>query len=236
MGYGIGSPLTSTLKPIAETSPLLVTLFFSITPLGLGFTIILFGLLKEVWKPSLDFTFNHNRKWLFASIILFMVAIVNNAWWWVVNGAQWISQYGFQSAFIEFFMGNFACDTTILSLMLGTLFLTNSDPKKSPSYKTILIGVVVWLIVFFISYLLMAVSSMAGVQAPVAERYKDFLGYDIFQPWYWTDIIYGIVTFIGSILLLRKNINVKKLILITVVGFIMFFLLVTLFLPKPQFR
>ena len=235
MGYGIGSPLTVPLGPIAELSPLLITLFFFITPFGIGFTIILFGLFKEIWKSSLDFTFNRNCKWIFASIILFMVVVLSNAYWWIAYGSGWLSQYGWGAAFIEFFVGNFAQDTTILSLMLGILFLTNSNPQKSPSYKIILIGIVIWLIMFFFSYLLMAGTSIVGIQTPIAERYKDFLGYTIFQPWYWTDITYGIVTFIGAVWLLRTNTNIKKLILITIISFIVFFLLVTPFFPKPQF-
>jgi hypothetical protein len=235
MGYGVGSPLTP-LKPIAELSPLLVIIFFCVTPLGIGFTIILFGLFKEIWKPSLDFTFHRNRKWIFASIILFMVVVLSNAYWWIYAGfPNLLPQYGLQTAFIKFFMGNFAVDTTILSLMLGILFLTNSTPEKSPSYKTILIGVVFWQIMCFITYLLQAGLSITGGRAPVAERYVNFLGYTVFQPWFWCDITYAIVTFVGAVWLLRTNTNMKKLILIAIVSFIVFFLLVTPFLPKPQF-
>jgi hypothetical protein len=233
IGYSVGSPLTPL---ITKLSPLLVILFFCITPLGIGFTIILFGLLKEIWVPSLDFTFRRNLKWIFASIILFMVVVLSNAYWWIYAGfPHWVPERGWEAAFIEFFMGNFAVDTTILSLMLGILFLTNSTPKKSPSYKTILIGTVFWQIVCFITYLLLAGSSIAGIQPPMAERYRDFLGYTIFQPWFWCDLTYAMVTFIGAVWLLRTNTNIKKLILIAIISFIVFFLLVMPFLPKPQF-
>jgi len=234
MGCGIGSPL-APLKPVADISPLAVILFFCVTPLGIGFTIIFFGLLKEVWKPSLDFTFRRKRIWTVASIVLFAVVVVNNAWWWIYSGfPNWLPQHGLQSAVLEFFIGNFAVDTTILSLMFGVLFLTNSDPKKSPSYKTILVGTVFWQIVLFVTYLILSYSSIAGLRTPMAERYADFLGYTIFQPWFWTDIMYAIVTFAGAVQLLRRSTNVKKLILIAVVSFIVFFLLVTPFFPKPQ--
>jgi len=235
MGYGVGSPLTP-LRPIAELSPLLVILFFCVTPLGIGFTIILLGLLKEIWKPSLDFTLHRSRKQILASIILSIVVIVNNAYWWIAHGfPRWIPERGWQAAFIEFFIGNFAVDTTILSLMLGALFLTESTPEKSPSYKTILIGVVLWQIMSFITYLLLTASSIAGIQPPIAKRYRDFLGYTIFQPWFWCDLTYAIVTLAGAVRLLRTNTNIRRLILIAIVSFIVFFLLTTPFLPKPQF-
>ena len=234
MGYGVGSPLTP-LKPIAELSPLLVILFFCVTPLGIGFTIILFGLFREIRKPSLDFTFHRKRKWIFASIILFMVVVLSNAYWWIAYGPDWLSRYGWQAAIVEWFTGNFAVDTSILSLMLGILFLTNSTPKKSPSYKTILIGVVLWQIAMFITYLLLVGNSIASIRLPMAERYRDFLGYTIFQPWFWCDLTYAIVTIIGAVWLLRTNTNIKKVILIAIISFSVFFLLAAPLLLKPHF-
>ena len=224
-GYGVGS----VLKPLADAShqPLLVIVFFSITPIGIGFTIILFGLLKEIWKHSLDFTFNHNWKWIFASIILFMVFILLNIWYWIFEGLpNWLPNQGWQTTIIEYFFGLVAVDTCILSLMLGILFLTNSDPKKSPSYKIILIGVLLYQIVCFSGYLIDAATNIAGLESPFAvERYRNFLGYTIFQPWFWLDMTSQTVTFIGALWLLRNNTNIKKLIIIFIILFIVFFVL-----------
>ena len=61
------------------------------------FLIIFVGLLVEAWKPSLDFTFHRNRKWIFASTILFTVFVLINAYWWVVHGlVNWLPHYGWQ--------------------------------------------------------------------------------------------------------------------------------------------
>jgi len=235
-GYHPFSPVALPLKPLADISPLLVILFVFLTPISIGFTIILYGLFREIWKPSLDFTLNRKRIWIFVSAILFAVVILSNAWWWLTSGfPHWLPEWGLQATLIEYFTGNFAMDTTILSLMFGILFLTNSNPKKSQSYKTMLIGVIFYQIVFFIIYPLMAYNSIAGIQAPLNKNYINFLGYTIFQPWFWCDLTYAIVTFIGAVWLLRKNTNIKKLILIAIVSFVVFFLLVTPFLPKPQF-
>jgi len=223
-GYGEGSPV----KPMADLiGPLAMTLFHALSPLGLGLTIILYGLLKEIWRPSLDFTFHRKRKWIIMSAILFAVVILLNIWWWVVNGLpNWLPQRGLQATLAEWFMGLFTVDTCVLSLMLGILFLTNSTPKKSPSYKTILIGTVFYQIMAVMLYVVQTGVNLAGSHTPFqVERYTDFLGYTIFQPWFWCDITYMIVTLVGALLLLRESSNIKRMVLIIAAVCIGFFII-----------
>ncbi len=220
--YGEGS----FLKPMLELihKPLFVIillLFFN----GIGFSIILFGLLKEIHKPSLDFTFHRNRKWISMSIILFAVFVFLNIWWWIAIGIpDLLPNRGWQATVLEYLGAIVASDTCILSLMLGILFLTNSNPKKSPSYKTILIGVVFWQVMCLLNYLFNAVINIVGFQMPLqAFRYTNFIGYTIFQPWFWCDITYLIVTLIGALWLLRTNTKIRKLIIIIILFWIIGF-------------
>lgn len=119
LAYGVGSILSNPVQLFQQ--PLLVTIVFFIT-IGVGFSIIFFGLLKEIQNPTLDFTFHRDWKWIATSIILFAVVILSNSYWWFAYGPSWLSQYGWQTSFLEFFTGNFTQDTTIISLMLGILF------------------------------------------------------------------------------------------------------------------
>jgi len=220
--YGEGS----FLRPMVELThkPLFVIILFLLFN-GIGFSIILFGLLKEIYKPSLDFTFNHNRKWMLTSILLFAVFISLNIWWWVAVGIpDWLPSRGWQASVLEYLGSIVASDTCILSLMLGILFLTNSNPKKSPSYKTILIGVVFWQVMCLMNYLFNIGINIVGFQMPLqAFRYTNFLGYTIFQPWFWCDITYLTLTLIGALWLLRTNTKIKKLIIISIVLWIVDF-------------
>lgn len=228
-GYGVGSFLRSPVE--LSQQPLLVIVFFFST-LGIGFPIILFGLFREIWRPSLDLTFHCNRRWIFASIVLFVVVVLSNSYWWIAYGRENLLAHGWSGAVVEFLMGNFAVDTSILSLMLGILFLTKSTPNRSPSYKTILIGVVFWDLMCFIAYLVNSFMDIQGVGRYAAfassARYANFLSNTIFQLWFWLDLTYGIVTFTGALWLLRTSTDVKKLIL----GMLVFFGVI-LFLGTP---
>lgn len=108
--------------------------------LGITILIIIVGLLVEAWKPSLDFTFYRGRIWIFMSIILFAVFILNSIYWWITYGlVDWLPYHGQSGTIIEYLMGSFVVDTSSLSLMFGMLFLTNSTPQKSLSYRIMLI-------------------------------------------------------------------------------------------------
>ncbi|MDP2907655.1 MAG: hypothetical protein Q8O03_06955 [Nanoarchaeota archaeon] len=168
----------------------------------ISFLIIVIGLLIEAWKPSLDFTFHRNRKWIFASIILFTVFVLINAYWWIVHGlVNWLPHYGWPKTLIEWLMGTFAMETSSLSLLFGILFLTKSVPQKSLSYKLILIGALIFNALLFPRYIQWAFIS--GYQG--SQYYANFFGYTIFQPWFWLDLTSEIVITIGAVWLLVKG-------------------------------
>jgi len=215
---GKGSPLIFITEKVG--SPLLALIIICST-VFIGVTLVTIGLLLEAWNPSLDFTLNKKRKWLFASIILFSVFIFLNIWWWIAHGLpNWVPNFGWQAAIIEWFFGVFTTDTSIFSLFFGILFLTKSIPQKSSNYKFMLRGAVIHNLVLFPVYILSAL----GLTMP-DPRMVNFWGYTIFQPWFQCDFISEIVVFIGAICLLRRSMNVKKLILIVIVLFIVLFLL-----------
>ena len=159
----------------------------------ISFLIIVIGLLTEAWKPSLDFTFHRNRKWISASIILFTVFILINVYWWIAHGiVNWLPHYGWPETIIEWFTGTFAMETSSLSLLFGILFLTKSVPQKYLSYKLMLIGALIFEILLFPRYI-----EWAFVNGyPGSQYYANFLGYTIFQPWFWLDLTVEIVIFI----------------------------------------
>ena len=165
------------------------------------YLMMVVGLLIEAWKPSLDFTFRMDRKWIFMSAILFAVFILINVWWWVVHGfVNWLPQYGWSRTIIEYLAGTFVMETSSLSLMFGILFLTKSVPQKSLSYKIILIGAVLFEFFLFLGYMEWAISGSPG-----SQYYADFWGYTIFQPWFWLDLTSEIVIFVGALWLLGKG-------------------------------
>lgn len=194
------------------------------------FLIIIAGLLVEAWKPSLDFKISSERKMIFLGAFLLAVFVLLNLWWWVANGIpQLLPNQGLQAAFMEYFSKVLACDTSILALMFGILFLTNSSPRKSLSYKIMLIGALVTEIQLFMGHILLAATG--GM--PGSQIYGNYWEFTIFQPWYWMDIISQIAVFAGVVLLLRKAMNIKKLILATVLFLILFIMLSgLLFLPN----
>jgi len=165
------------------------------------FLIIVIGLFVEAWKPSLDFTFHRDRRWMLISVILFAVFILTNVYWWLAHGIpNWLPQYGWSKTIIEYLTGTFVMETSSLSLMFGILFLTKSVPQKSLSYKIILIGAVLFEFFLFQGYVEWAI-----IGSPGSQYYSDFWGYTIFQPWFWLDLTPEVVIFIGAIWLLVKG-------------------------------
>lgn len=171
------------------------------------FSIILVGLLIEVWKPSLDFTFHRDRRRIFMSIILFAVFVLTNIYWWVAYGIpDWLPYNSWQTTFINYLVGSFVMDTSSLSLMFGILFLTNSTPQKSLSYRIMLMGVIFFELMAFLSY----TKAAFNTGNPLLQAYQYFWSYSIFQSWFWLDLTSEIVIFIGAVWSLRKA-NIKIL-------------------------
>lgn len=170
------------------------------------YLMIVVGLLIEAWKPSLDFTFYRNRRWIFMSVILFAVFVLINVHFWLAYGiVDWLPQFGWSKTIIEYLTRTFVMETSSLSLMFGILFLTKSVPQKSLSYKIILIGAVLFEFFLFQAYMKWAI-----IGSPGSQYYADFWGYTIFQPWFWLDFTAEIVIFLGGLwLLVRGKANAR---------------------------
>lgn len=165
------------------------------------YLMIVAGLLIEIWKPSLDFTFRKDRKLVPLSIILFAVFILINVNFWLAYGiVDWLPQYGWSKTIIEYLTRTFVMETSSLSLMFGILFLTKSVPRKSLSYKIILIGAVLFELFLFLGYIQWATSGEPG-----SQYYSDFWGHTIFQPWFWLDLTSEIAILVGALWLLTRG-------------------------------
>ena len=165
------------------------------------YLMIVTGLFTEAWKPSLDFTFHEDKRWISISAILFAVFILINVHFWVAYGIlDWLPQYGWSKTIIEYLTRTFVMETSSLSLMFGILFLTKSVPQKSLSYKIILIGAVLFEFFLFLGYVEWAISGSPG-----SQYFADFWGYTIFQAWFWLDLTSEIVIFVGGLWLLVKG-------------------------------
>jgi len=165
------------------------------------YLMIVTGLFTEAWRPSLDFTFDEDRRWISISAILFAVFILINVHFWVAYGiVDWLPQYGWSKTIMEYVTRTLVMETSSLSLMFGILFLTRSVPQQSLIYKIMLIGAVLFEFFLFLGYAEWAISGSPG-----SQYYADFWGYTIFQAWFWLDLASEIVIFVGGLWLLVKG-------------------------------
>ena len=223
-GYGSGSFLSVPVQ-LTHSPTLVLAAFFS--TVGIGYSMVILGLVKEMRNPSLDFSFRRDWIWLSAGAVLLAVVVLSSAYWFVAYGfTDWIPKHGLWAAVGECFAGNFATDTGILSLMFGTLFMTKSSPKKSKNYKLMLTGLVVWNIMGFMGYLVdIGVGAAPGLGLSAsAPRYNNFLTYTIYQPWFWFDNTYQLVTLAGALWMLKDVTDVKRLALKSVAFYVVFVL------------
>lgn len=217
---GMAVPVIDMIENIVGSRLLSIIILFSIVTIG--FSVIVLGLIIESLKPSFDFSLNKDKKWVIMSLILFAVFILINIDWWIVHGIPIsLPEFGWKVTILEF-IWNFAMETSSLSLLFGILFLTNTKPQNSLSYKIILIGAFLLELSIFGLYLQSTFSN--GVSSDVSgglENYQDFWGYSVFQLWFWLDLTSEIMIFIGAISLLRRA-ELKKTgkILLIVVGLI----------------
>lgn len=158
----------------------------------IGYPIIVLGLLQEVRRPSLDFRLHRNWRWILAGIFLLGIFVLINA----VEGAQ------AGQTFENWFFGSFCMETSSFALMFGILFMTRSTPQKSPSYRVILIGVVLFeVMVCMFTYLLAAFGIYFG--GPIA--YKNFWTAAVPTLWFWWDFTSEVVILGGALWLLRRG-------------------------------
>lgn len=196
---------TAVIKQITEAlnvSPMLGVLLAYCTLL-IGLPIIIIGLFYEIWKPSLDFTFHRNWKWVLMGVFLLGVFVIFNVYWgWYLNG--WQGPY--EHVFLNFFFGYLACETSSLALLFGILFMTHSTPKKSLSYRIMLIGAVLIEVPFMFMYIGFASGKGPGYM----PQFENFWTETIFQSWFWLDLTSEVVILVGALWLMFKgkgNIN-----------------------------
>ena len=160
----------------------------------IGYPIIVFGLLSELRKPTLSFNLESNPRWLVVgAFLLGIFALVN-----LIT----FTQRHPEEPLSDFFFGTFCMETSSFALMFGILFMTRSTPQRSPSYKVMLIGVVLFeVMVPLFTYLLAAFGIYFG--GPIA--YKDFWGQTVNQLWFWWDFTSEVVILAAALWLLRRG-------------------------------
>lgn len=178
--------------------------------------IIVFGLLYEVYRPTLNFEFNKNKKWTAAGIFLIAISII------VIISIMFleIDEPG-QSIFVDRtfvypsgsvqihvwpnllweFLSVFCMETVSLSLLFGILFMTKSTPQKSKSYKIMLIGAIVLELFIFIAFYLKFFITGQG-----ESIYSGYTRIKLLQQyWFHWDFWSELVILISAIWLLKKG-------------------------------
>jgi len=185
-------------------------------PFHITLFIVVVGLLYEVYRPSLDFKFNKNKKWTAAGIFLLAIAVI------VVISIAFLEideprQNIFGDRTFEYprgsgqihvwpnllfeFLTVFCMETVSLSLLFGILFMTKSTPQKSKSYKIMLIGAMAAELFFFLGfYLPFFVTGVGQANLSGLTRMELLTSY-----WFHWDFWSELIILIGAIWLLRKR-------------------------------
>ncbi len=174
-----------------DIHPVIVVLFIYST-LMVGYPIIVLGLLWEVRRPTLDFRLDRNWRWLAAGAFLLGIFVLVN----VVMGTMEGQTLG------NWLLDSLVMETSSFALLFGILFMTRSTPQRSPSYRVILIGAVLFeALVPLLSYATAAVGIYYG--GPLA--YRNFWTEAVPMLWFWWDLTSELVIFGGALWLLRKG-------------------------------
>ena len=185
-------------------------------PFHITLFIVVVGLLYEIYRPSLDFKFNKNKKWTAAGIFLLAIAVIvviSIAFLEIDEPGQNIFgdrtfEYPIGSGQIHVwpnllfeFLTVFCMETVSLSLLFGILFMTKSTPQESKSYKIMLIGAVaVELFFFLLFYLPFFITGVGQANLSGLTRMELLTSY-----WFHWDLWSEFVILIGAIWLLRKG-------------------------------
>lgn len=168
---------------------------FLYSTIMIGYPIIVVGLLQEIRRPTLDFRFHRNWRWVSAGVFLLGIFAL-------VNIYQLIDWSWDPNLPVRWFFSSFCMETSSFALLFGILFMTRSTPQKSPSYRTMLIGVVLFQIILpMLTYALAAVGIYYG--GPV--EYKNFWTETVATLWFWWDFLSELVILVGAIWLLRRG-------------------------------
>ena len=187
-------------------------------PFHITLLIIVLGLLYEFYRPSLDFTYNKNKRWTASGIFLLAVAVI------VVVAIMFLEidepeqnilgsrtfEYPLGSGQIHVwpnllweFLSVFCMETVSLSLLFGILFMTKSIPEKSKSYKIILIGTVAFELFFLFLgfYIPFFITGVGQGNLSRLTRMELLTTY-----WFHWDFWSELVILVGAILLLKTQI------------------------------
>ena len=187
-----------------------------IHPFNAAFLIVLAGLLYEVYRPTLNFKFDKNWKWISIGIFLFAIAItvifVDMIWKPYESNYSVLGSRTFEfprgsghfytwSNLLWGFLTTISMETTSFSLLFGFLFMTKSTPQVSKSYKIMLIGVAAFeVIVFLMNYVTFFVSEI-GVSIYAGLTRMELLTAYWFHWDFWSEL----VILISAIWLLKKG-------------------------------
>ena len=185
-------------------------------PFHITLFIVVVGLLYEAYRPSLDFRFNKDKKWIAAGIFLLAIAVlvvISIAFLEIDEPGQNIFgnrafEYPRESGQIHVwpnllfeFLTVFCMETVSLSLLFGILFMTKSTPQKSKSYKIMLIGAIAVELFFFLGFYLPFLVTGAG-QGTLSRLTRMEL---LTSYWFHWDFWSELVIFTGAVWLLVKG-------------------------------
>lgn len=185
-------------------------------PFHLTLFVVIIGLLYEVYRPSLDFKFNENKRWIAAGIFLLAIAVIVViliAFLEIDEPGQNIFgdrtfEYPRGSGQIHIwpnllfeFLTVFCMETVSFSLLFGILFMTKSTPQKSKSYKIMLIGVIAFELFLFLGlYLPFFITGVGQSIYTGLTRIELLTAY-----WFHWDFWSELVILVGALWLLFKG-------------------------------
>lgn len=187
-----------------------------IHPFNLAFLIVLAGLFYEIFRPTLNFKFDKNWKWISIGIFLFFIAAtviaVDMLWKPYESGYSVLGSRTFEFPresgnlytwpnLLWGFLTTICMETTSFSLLFGFLFMTKSAPQTSKSYKVMLIGAAAFeTLVFLLLYLPFFITGM-GMSIYVGLTRAELLTAYWFHWDFWSEL----VILISAIWLLKKG-------------------------------
>lgn len=186
-------------------------------PPWIGFLFILIGLAYEIFRPSLNLKRDTDRKWVLAGVFLFLIIltmiIVQEIW---LPYKQGYSVFGMRSfgfplgtsnihvwpQLLFDFLNIHYTDTTVLALLFGILFLTRSTPQTSKSYRTILIGAVIFTAFLMLGHFSFLIFNID----PTGGYYSRFTRIELLsQYWFQWDFWSELVILVGALRLFFKG-------------------------------
>ncbi len=190
MGWQMVKAFAEGQIPV-DIHPAIVVVFIYST-LMVGYPVIVFGLLREVRRPTLVFRLDRNWRWLAAGAFLLGIFVLINAVQATLEGqtlGNWL-------------LGSLVMETSSFALLFGILFMTRSTPQRSTSYRVILIGAVLFeALLPLLTYALAAVGIYSG--GPLA--YRNFWTEAVPKLWFWWDLTSELVILGGALWLLKRG-------------------------------